>query len=80
MDSSIPQSLSNIVMSLLAKNPHMRPNNALMVADSIEKSLQAQKWEPQFFDDMPKAGKYAGLTTEILPDTVVRNMRLANNE
>ena len=80
MDSSIPQSLSNIVMSLLAKNPNMRPNNALMVADSIEKSLQVQKWEPQFFDDMPKAGKYAGLTTEILPDTVVRNMRLANNE
>ena len=80
IDRKIPESLSNVVMSLLAKNPLKRPNNAAMVADSLEKALGVQRWEPHFSDDIPKIGENAGLITEMLPDTVVRKMMLANNE
>jgi len=80
LDRNIPESLSNVVMSLLAKKPLMRPNNAAMVADSLEKALGVQRWEPHFSDDIPKAGENAGMITEMLPATIVRKMRLANNE
>ena len=80
IDGSIPEPLSNVVMSLLTKNPLMRPSNAAMVADSLEKALGVQRWAPQFSDDSSNDGEYAGAVTEILPDTVVRKMRLTNNE
>ncbi|MBT8103009.1 MAG: serine/threonine protein kinase [Gammaproteobacteria bacterium] len=80
LDRNIPEPLSNVVMSLLAKDPLMRPNNAAMVADSLEKALGVQRWEPSFSDDILQVGEHAGLTTEILPDTAIRKMMRANNE
>jgi len=74
LDRDIPESLSNVVTSLLAKNPLMRPNNAAMVADSIEKALGVQRWEPHFSKEFPHAGEGAGLLTEMLPATAVRKM------
>ncbi|MBT8083865.1 MAG: serine/threonine protein kinase [Woeseia sp.] len=78
MDPNIPESLSNLVMGLLAKNPLKRPNNAAMVADSFEQALGVQRWEAHFADDIPRGGDHAGSVTEMLPVTEIRNMKMAN--
>jgi len=80
LNRNIPEPLSNVVMTLLSKNPLMRPNNAAMVADSLEQALGVQKWAPNFSNDISKVGEHVGLVTEMLPDTVVRKMKLAKNE
>lgn len=77
VDRKIPEVLSNVVMSLLTKHPLKRPNNAAMVADSLEKELGMQRWEPNFSDDIPRAGDQADSITEILPATAIPTLVLA---
>ena len=80
MDRNVPEALSNVVMSLLNKDPLKRPNSAEMVADSLETALGPQRWEPNITDEIPKVGDPSGSITEILPANALPTLVLAKDE
>jgi len=80
INPEIPEVLSNVIMSLLIKDPAQRPNSAAMVAETLERALGVQKWEPHFLVDDPKSGETSATVTTILPDTLTRKLLRANNE
>jgi serine/threonine-protein kinase len=78
INPEIPESLSTLVMSLLIKDPLKRPNNAAVVADTLERTLGVQKWVPRFFYDAPQAQDTIGTGTSILPDTLTQKILRVN--
>ncbi len=80
IDPKIPESLSNIVMSLLIKDPTKRPNDAAMVADTLEREFGVQKWAPQFLHDTPVTQESGAKATAIMPDALTEKLLRANNE
>lgn len=80
INPEIPEALSNLVMSLLIKDPLKRPNSAAMVAETLERALGVQKWKPQFFHDAPQTNDSDGMVTAIMPDTLTQKLLRANNE
>lgn len=76
----IPTSLSNVIMSLMVKDPLKRPNSASMVAAALEKELGVHEWKPPFYQHLPTARESSLSTTTLLPETIIRKHMRTNNE
>jgi len=76
----IPKPLSNVIMSLMIKDPAYRPNNALMVATALERELGVHEWKPPFYRELKPAREPSDATTTLLPETIIRKHMRAHDE
>ncbi|MBT8092164.1 MAG: serine/threonine protein kinase [Gammaproteobacteria bacterium] len=80
MNPDIPKPLSNIIMSLLIKDPSRRPTSAALVEETLQRAMGIHNWAPHFLDDTQSARKAAATVTALLPDTSTRKFIRADHE
>lgn len=72
VNPTIPNSLSNVIMYLMQKDPALRPKDADVIAEVLEKEFGHSKWKPPTGKSMFKVDKSTTAETRILPETVIR--------
>ena len=73
INERIPTALSNAILYLLQKNPMIRPSDADLIADALEKEFGAQKWVPPKADSILNSSNISTTAeTRMLPETIIR--------
>jgi len=64
LDPNIPQPLSDLVISLLAKNPDARPSNAKTLVYGLEAMLKSERWAFHALPKPDQVGQKPGTMSE----------------
>ena len=72
INSEIPQSLSNVIMYLMQKDPKLRPKDADVIAEVLEREFGHTKWDPPKGQPVFVTDTSISAETRILPDTIIR--------
>ncbi|HXG12311.1 MAG TPA: protein kinase [Gemmataceae bacterium] len=79
IDPTIPAELSDLILHLLAKDPHDRPKSARAVADAlvrIERSLAAPKAAPKERPEAPRTMKMKGAPATLPPPATAESVEV----
>jgi len=72
INANIPLSLSNVIMYLLQKDPTLRPKDADVISEVLEKEFGITKWDPPLGKSVHKVDPSTTAETRILPETIIR--------